>query len=133
MEAEKCYRKAFELSPTEYGYCLGTALNFLGRFSEALPILKPQAEEHRQDAMSWFQVAIAKEGTGDVKGCIAAYKRALQLDEDYDLAWFNLGGVYWNSDNFVEAISTWKEAIKRFPNHELSSKLRKDFPILLNP
>ena len=29
IEAETCYRRAFALSPNEYGYCLGTALNFL--------------------------------------------------------------------------------------------------------
>ena len=130
-EAEKCYRKAFELSPAEYGYCLGTALNFLGRYEEALPILLPQAKEHQPDAMSWFQVAVAREGTGDVEGCINAYRRALQLDENYDLAWFNLGGVYWNSQNEADAMATWKEAIRRFPTHQLSSKLQRDFPILL--
>ena len=130
-EAEKCYRKAFELSPAEYGYCLGTALNFLGRYEEALPILLPQAKEHQPDAMSWFQVAVAREGTGDVEGCINAYERALQLDENYDLAWFNLGGVYWNSQNEADAMATWKEAMRRFPTHQLSSKLQRDFPILL--
>ena len=130
-EAEKCYRKAFELSPAEYGYCLGTALNFLGRYEEALPILLPQAKEHQPDAMSWFQVAVARKGTGDVEGCINAYKHALQLDENYDLAWFNLGGVYWNSQNEADAMATWKEAIRRFPTHQLSSKLQRDFPILL--
>ena len=90
-EAEKCYRKAFDLSPAEYGYCLGTALNFLGRHEEALPILSLEAEEHQPDAMSWFQVAVASEGTGDVEGCINAYKTALQLDENYDRAWFKSG------------------------------------------
>lgn len=130
-EAEKCYRKAFELSPAEYGYCLGTALNFLGRYEEALTILLPQAKKYQPDAMSWFQVAIAREGTGDIEGCINAYKRALQLDENYDLAWFNLGGIYWNSQNEADAMATWKEAIRRFPTHQLSSKLQRDFPILL--
>ena len=128
-EAENCYRKAFERSPDQYGYCLGTALNFLGRYTEALPILL-QAREHQPDAMSWFQIAIAREGIGDLEGSITAYKRALKLDEDYELAWFNLGGVYWNSLNKAKAISTWKEAIQRFPTHQLSSKLQKELPIL---
>ena len=131
-EAEECYRKAYDLSPNEYGYCLGTALNFLGRYDEALPILLPQAKEHQPDAMSWFQVAVARERTGDIARCIKAYKRALQLDENYDLAWFNLGGVYWNSNNRADAKATWMEAIRRFPKHQLSSKLQRDFPILLN-
>ena len=131
VEAEKCYRKAFELSPSEYGYCLGTALNFLGRYEEALPILTEQAEEHIPDEKSWFQVAVARKGMNDVEGSISAYKRAIQLDENYDLAWFDLGGIYWNSQNWEPAIATWKEAIRRFPSHELSSKLLKDLPSLL--
>ena len=131
VEAEKCYRKAFELSPAEYGYCLGTALNFLHRYEEALPILTEQAEKHIPDAKSWFQVAVARGGMNDIEGCISAYKRALELDENYDLAWFNLGGIYWNSQNEELAIATWKEAIQRFPSHELSLKLLQDFPSLL--
>ena len=131
-EAEICYRKAFELSPDQYGYCLGTALNFLRRFEEALPMLLLQAKIHQADAMSWFQVAVAREGIGDVQGCIAAYRRVLELDNNnnYDLAWFNLGGMYWNSQMRAEAISTWKEAMQRFPEHELSSRLRSDLPDL---
>ena len=131
VEAEKCYRKAFELSPAKYGYCLGTALNFLSRYEEALPILTEQAEKHIPDAMSWFQVAVARGGMNDIEGCISAYKRALQLDENYALAWFNLGGIYWNSQNEELAIVTWTEAIQRFPSHDLSLKLLQDFPSLL--
>lgn len=130
-EAEKCFRRAFELSPSKYGYCLGTALNFLQRYDEAIDVLLPQALEHQPDAKSWFQVAVAYEGIGDVQGCIDAYERALALDEDYDLAWFNLGGVYWNSGNETAAVSTWREAIQRFPTHPLALKLREDLPRLL--
>ena len=132
-EAEDCYRKAYELSPAEYGYCLGTALNFLGRHEEALPILLEQAKEHQPDAMSWFQVAVAMEKTGRITDSIRAYKRALELDEDYDLAWFNLGGVYWNSQRRSEALATWGEAIRRFPEHELTFKLLSQLSDQLGP
>ena len=93
-------------------------------------MLLEQAEKHQPDAMSWFQVAIAREGIGDSEGCISAYKRALRLDENYELAWFNLGGVYWNSGKKIDAISTWKEAIRRFPSHHLAVKLLRDFAVL---
>ena len=129
-DAEKCYRKAFNLSPTEYGYCLGTSLNYLGLYDEALSILLEQTNEHQSDSMSWFQVAIAREGVGDTQGCIAAYKHAINLDENYDLAWFNLGGIYWNSGKETEAIRTWREAMRRFPDHQLASKLRSEFSFL---
>lgn len=131
-EAEKSYRKAYELDPKRYGYCLGTSLNFLDRYRDALPILIREAEEYQPDAMSWFQVAVAREGGGDIKGSISAYQRAIELDDNYDLAWFNLGGIYWNSQDHTQAANIWKQAMARFPNHELVRKLRKEFPFLFN-
>jgi len=129
-EAERSYRKAYELEPERYGYCLGTALNFLNRYGDALPILLRQAEEHQPDAMSWFQVAVAHEGVGDIEGSIAAYQQTLELDADYDLAWFNLGGIYWNSRDIVRATDTWGEAVRRFPDHTLARKLHRELPFL---
>jgi hypothetical protein len=70
-EAQHVYRQAIDKAG--YGYCLGTALNFLGRYDEALPILLEQASIHQPDAMSWFQVAVAQEGVGDIAGCQASY------------------------------------------------------------
>ncbi|CAK8711575.1 MAG: Tetratricopeptide repeat-containing protein [Candidatus Electronema aureum] len=125
-EAEQAYRKAYQIEPERYGYCLGTALNLLRRYSEALPILLPQAEQHLPDAMSWFQVAQARGGVGDIEGCISAYEKAIELDDSYDLAWFNLGGVYWNNRQTEKAGEIWREAVRRFPNHEIAKKLLQD-------
>lgn len=127
-EAEFSYRKAYELEPEQYGYCLGTALNFLGRFQEAYPILLEQAEHHLPDAKSWFQLAIACEGNYDTVACIFAYSKVIALDPGYDLAWFNLGGAYWNAGANDEAIKLWKEAIERFPEHKLTEELHYKFP-----
>ena len=63
-EAERCYRKAYELQGGHYGYCLGTALNFLGRYEESRPILIEQAEHLQPDAMSWFQLGVANGNSG---------------------------------------------------------------------
>lgn len=127
-QAEQQYRKAYSLEPETYGYCLGAALNFLKRFEEALPMLLEQAKKYQPDALSWVQVAIAQEGIGDIPRCKEAYQRALSLDPEYDLAMFNLGGIYWNYGSREEAIRVWSAAIERFPNHELAAKLRRDFP-----
>lgn len=132
VEAELCYRKAYELQPDQFGYCLGTALNSLHRFREALPILLAQATKHQPDAMSWFQVAVAREGVGDIEGCISAYQRALELDPDYDIAWFNLGGMYWNSGDVERATDIWSKAVARFPDHHLAQKVQEGFLIDTN-
>ncbi|MEZ6104426.1 MAG: DUF4365 domain-containing protein [Pirellulaceae bacterium] len=126
-QAEQQYRKAYSLEPERFGYCLGTALNFLKRFEEALPILLDQATTHHPDALSWFQVAIAQEGVGNIEGCKDSYRRALNLDPEYEFAMFNLGGIYWNHGPRGEAIRVWSDALRRFPSHPLSEKLRREY------
>ncbi|SOC56799.1 TPR repeat-containing protein [Chromohalobacter canadensis] len=127
-EAERCFRMAYDMAGGCYGYCLGTALNFLGRFEESLPILLEQAEHIQPDAMSWFQLGAAYGDLGQSEQAIESYEKALNLDADSDLAMFNLGGVYWNSGDIVEAVEIWRAAIERFPDHELTTKLQRDLP-----
>lgn len=131
-EAERCFRKAYDLAGGHYGYCLGTALNFLGRFEESLPILREQAEGIQPDALSWFQLGAAYGDLGQSALAIEAYEKALALDPDYDLAMFNLGGVYWNSGETIEALRIWKAAIDRFPDHELAAKLQRDMSVFFS-
>lgn len=128
LEAERCFRMAYDLAGGHYGYCLGTALNFLGRFEDSLPILLEQAEHIQPDAMSWFQLGAAYGDLGQSEQAIKSYEKALNLDPEYDLAMFNLGGVYWNRGSIVEALDIWRRAIERFPDHELTAKLQRDFP-----
>ncbi|MCA1334997.1 tetratricopeptide repeat protein [Pseudooceanicola marinus] len=117
--AELCFRKAYEMAGGHYGYCLGTALNFLGRFEESRPILLEQAEHLQPDAMSWFQLGLANSNTGRTSEAIAAYEKAIELDPEYDIAMFNLGGVLWNEGEIVAAEDVWLRAVEKFPNHEL--------------
>lgn len=129
--AETCFRRAFDLAGGHYGYCLGTALNFLERCEESLPILQDQAEKHQPDAMSWFQVAVAHEKLGQTDQSINAYRKAIELEPDYDLAWFNLDGVYWNDEKRDEAATIWKQAVAQFPDHELAAKLQSEIPFII--
>lgn len=123
-EAARCYHKAYDLAGGDYGYCLGTALNFLGRFEESRPILFEQAEHLQPDAMSWFQLGVANGNSGRSSEAIAAYEKAIVLDPEYDLAMFNLGGVHWNDGNLIAAKQVWRRAIEKFPDHELVEEVR---------
>ncbi len=130
-EAERCFRVAYDLAGGIFGYCLGTALNFLDRHVESLPILLPQAEVIQPDDRSWYQVAVAYEKLGRVRESIDAYQKAIALNPDYPLAWFNMGGAHWNAGERQEASRAWKAAAERFPDHELTALLRRDFPFAL--
>lgn len=132
IEAEHCFRKAYELAGGEYGYCLAVALNGLQRYDESVQLLKEQTQIVQPDAMSWFQLAFAHAGLCSWTEAIAGYEKALSLDPGYDLAMFELGGAHWNSGDAAIAAEVWTAAIKRFPEHELSTKLQRDIPSLFS-
>ena len=123
-EAERCFRKAYDLEGGHYGYCLGTALNFLNRFDESLPILLEQAQTLQPDAMSWFQVGVAYTQLEQADKAIDAFQRAAALDPEYAPAMFELGGVHWNSGDQAKAKEAWSVACGRFPDHELVSQVK---------
>lgn len=129
-EAERCFRRAYDLKGGHYGYCLGTALNFLDRFEEALPIVTEQALRVQPDAMSWFQVAVAQARLENASEAVVAYRRAIELDPDNAIAMFNLGGTLWNAGNILEAEQTWSAALARFPDHELYENVLRIMPWL---
>lgn len=132
-EAEKYYRYAYELEPKgHYGYCLGTALNHLKRYAEALPILLEQAEKYQPDAMSWFQVAVACNEEDQQEKRIAAYEKAIELNPNYEHAWFNLCGTYLNLGKLDEAITIFSHIIMQYPDHELTAKLYDGLCIVSN-
>jgi tetratricopeptide (TPR) repeat protein len=130
-EAARCYRFAYDIAGGHYGYCLGTALIFLDRPAEALPLLLAQAEGIQPDDMSWFQVAMAYEKLGRTEASIQAYRKAVALNPDDELAWFNMGGVHWNAGDWEGASQVWKTAVAKFPEHELAAQLRRELPFVL--
>jgi len=118
-KAEAAFRLAAEQAPSSFGYCLGVCLIELARYEEALRWLMVAAEKHQPDAMSWGNVAFCYDKAGKKAEAIAAYKKAIDIDPTYATAWFNLGGMYWNDGNAQEAMNVWREAVSRFPDHEL--------------
>jgi tetratricopeptide (TPR) repeat protein len=128
IEAEAAFRRAHELEPVRYAYCLALALNHLSQWDDTLAVLTPVTETPDADSLVWFQFAFAQERVGNVRGAIDGYRRAIELEPGYALAHFNLGGVLWNARDTEDAISAWREATRRFPEHELAEKLRRKFP-----
>lgn len=129
-DAVICFRNAYDLAGGEYGYCLGAALNRLGRGAEGLDILKEQAKSIQPDHFSWYQLALAYEQVGRVRDSIKAYRKSIALNRGYEPAWFDLGGLYWNQGNPAEARRIWAKAIELFPEHELVESVRRiqEFP-----
>ncbi|MGK3194176.1 tetratricopeptide repeat protein, partial [Enterobacter soli] len=79
----------------------------------------------------WYRLASTYDLMGQLEKCIEPYLHSLSLNVDNDHAWFNLGGAFFNMGNYPEARRVWKEAVSRFPDHELTAKIRADIPFIL--
>lgn len=123
-QAESAFRLAADQDGPLFGYCLGVSLIKLDRYADALPLMTAAAEKHQPDAMSWGNVALCHDRLGERKKAISCYERAIEIDTDYAIGWFNLGGMYWNEGNLSRAVSVWQEALARFPDHELADDVR---------
>jgi tetratricopeptide (TPR) repeat protein len=126
-EAERCFRHSYDLAAGEYGYCLGTALNFLGRAEEAAAILLEQAERIQPDDKSWCQLATSYVNLGRDIDAAAAYEKAISINPDNAGAWFDLAGVHWNAGRKAKGLRIWTDALVKFPDDELAHRLRREF------
>jgi len=123
-DAENAYRRAAHLNPKQFGYCHGVSLIALNKHEEALPLVLGAAQHHQPDALSWDQVALCYQNLNQIDAAITAYNKAIELDPNDPIAWFNLGGIYWNKKDIANATSIWREAIDRFPEHALCKKAK---------
>lgn len=124
-KAAAAYEIAAARDAPSFGYSLGVALTRLGRYAEALPLVRAAAEQYQPDALSWFQVGACELNLGNYFGAIRAYERAVELDPDYDSAHYDLGGAYYHAGNFAAARRVWTSALERFPNHEAADRARE--------
>lgn len=130
-EAILCFEKAYSLQKGDYGLCLSIALNKQHRYEESKNLMKIYTLAFPNDDQGWYRLASTYDLMGQLEKCIEPYLHSLSLNVDNDHAWFNLGGAFFNMGNYPEARRVWKEAVSRFPDHELTAKIRADIPFIL--
>ncbi|MGJ8562828.1 MAG: tetratricopeptide repeat protein [Alphaproteobacteria bacterium] len=124
-DAANCYRPADTIDRTSYGYCLGTAYLFTGKFTEALEVLEELTDLTPEDGMVWHQLGAAQMGLKLFSSAAANFQKAIELEPTYEKAWFNLGGALWNDGKTEQAIDAWGDAIEMFPESVETSKVKK--------
>lgn len=126
-----CFENAYSLQKGDYGLCLSIALNKQRRFKESIRLLKNYTLAFPYDYQGWYRLASTYDLMGQQDKCIEPYFQSLSLNVNNDYAWFNLGGAFFNMGNYPEARRVWKEAVNRFPDHELTAKIRTELPFIL--
>ena len=68
-----------------------------------------------------FGKAIPFRDKGQIQKAIEVLKNIIQQSPDYSLAYVILGGIYFDSDNYSDAIPYFEKAVKLTPKTELAS------------
>jgi aspartate beta-hydroxylase len=110
--AEQAYSQALALDPAT-----GEARRFLaalaysrGKPAEAIGLLEPGIETGN-DAEAWRQLAQARAALDDWDGAGQAFERAVAIDPQQFLAWFNLGYVREREGREHEALVAYFRAV----------------------
>lgn len=68
-------------------------LDRMGRHAEALEIQKALVEESPDSILPLLVYGYSLRAAGDVKGAIAAYRKAISIDYEFGEAWWGLAGI----------------------------------------
>jgi Flp pilus assembly protein TadD len=65
---------------------LAVLFSRIQKFDDALQLLSKAVQINPEDPLSWFNLGVAFEAKGDLKGAESAYRQALLLQPDLDRA-----------------------------------------------
>ena len=92
---------------------LGLCYLSLNQQDDAVKYLKKATELSPTWADAWSNLGVALDAKGDFVGAENAYKRALELNRNQNVALLNLGANLIRQNKGIEAVSVMEEAIKR--------------------
>jgi serine/threonine-protein kinase len=91
-------------------------LNRQGRYAEAEAVCQDFIERVRPDYHRiYFNLSVALENLGDLKGAKVACDRAISLARSYAPAWSRRGSVWFQQGNYTEAERDFREAFRLDP------------------
>ena len=102
---------------------LGESLSSIQKFDVPLA----QATTSSLEALKAYTFALTKFGKGDQAGAVSLFKRAIELDPDFAMAYANLGRAYENlgqdalMDEALRKAFTLRERASRRENFDISS------------
>ncbi|MBN2714256.1 MAG: tetratricopeptide repeat protein [Deltaproteobacteria bacterium] len=79
-----------------------------GRFDEAADIFSQLIAQTPNDPVLHYYLGLSKDNMGDADGAIAAYQKALSLNQSLTNARLNLGLVYFHQGNLTAAITEFE-------------------------
>lgn len=104
-EAGSAFRTSLRLNPSNelVKTMLAAALAASGDAADARQLLAGTSKEKTRDAFSWANIGLDEEKKKNLGEAERAYRKALELNPKYELAWYRLGHILLASGRSEEA------------------------------
>jgi hypothetical protein len=117
-EETKEWEKALSLVENDrYAGNLGMNYMQLGKYQEAITMLKKAIQLNPHSAKSYNNLGIAFAYAGEYEEAQKAYEESIKLDPFYFKAYSNLGGLLAEMGHYPEALEALKSAIQINPDY----------------
>ena len=133
LEAVELLEAAHDVRPehVDAALNLGGAYILSGQFTKAVPLLERLSQDAPENEMVWTNLGAAYLGNPVLArkeeriGAIAAFKRAYELDPATPNVAYNIGLVYRDLNDRVEAVYWFREALRNNPGDKDAQALLK--------
>jgi len=124
--AEQCLRRAAELDSSNVNIpvALGAALGRMGRYDEAVDVLRAALAQDEQNPWAHRNLGAILLQTGKAALALPHYFAATRLLPDDQIAWLGLADAHRLAGNTKDAQDTYRAAIEINPHSGLADKAR---------
>lgn len=115
--AVDCYREFLSAYPDDFWGQLGmgAARLSLRQWDEAVAALLGAAKKESDNAQPHLLLAEAYKGKGDLKGCIAAWAKVVELQPKSSRGYMGLGRALMQAGRFDAAVAAFNQALTKEP------------------
>lgn len=93
-------------------YNLGVIYFKAGRFIKSIYSLEEAVRQGADEPEVFNQLGLACDRNGDIEGARAYYKKALEMDIDFSMAWNNFGVTYFLAGDYLTAKFNFEKALE---------------------
>lgn len=123
-----CYQHYAKLYPTDTSvyFYLATSQYFIRQYDNAISNYEPaiRKEPKRADLYNW--VGVCQLLSGNYLSARDNFKQCIKLDNDYSLAYFNLGKTQYELEDYGDAAKNLEKAQEQIPNDPDIMKMLAD-------
>ena len=91
---------------------LGVVYYKAGKFVKSIYSLEEAVRQGADEPEVFNQLGLSCDRNGDIEGARAYYKKALEMDSNYAMAWNNLGVTYFLIHDFLAAKFNFEKALE---------------------